>query len=43
LISSVTRSGTDELMQSIGRALDEMVELEQEHQKEWSLETGSDS
>jgi GTP-binding protein len=40
LISSVTRSGTDELMQSIGRALDEMVELEQEQQKEWSLEAG---
>ncbi len=40
LISSVTRSGTDELMQSIGRALDEMVELEQEQEKEWSLETG---
>ncbi len=43
LISSVTRSGTDELMQSIGQALDEMLELEQEQQKEWSLETGSDS
>jgi GTP-binding protein len=40
LISSVTRSGTDELMQSIGRALDEMVELAQEQQQEWSLETG---
>ena len=43
LISSVARSGTDELMQSIGQALDEMVELEQEQQKEWSLETGSDN
>ena len=43
LISSVTRSGTDELMQSIGRALDEMVELKQEQQKEWSLEAGSDN
>ena len=43
LISSVTRSGTDELMQSVGRALDDMAELEQEQQKEWSLETGSDS
>jgi GTP-binding protein len=40
MISSVTRSGTDELMQSIGRALDEMMELEQEQQKEWSLEAG---
>jgi GTP-binding protein len=43
MISSVTRSGTDELMQSVGRALDEMTELEQEQQKEWSLETGNDS
>ena len=43
MISSVTRSGTDELMQNIGRALDEMTELEQEQQKEWSLETGGDS
>jgi GTP-binding protein len=37
LISSVTRSGTDELVQSIGRALDEMKELETEQQKEWGL------
>jgi len=43
MISSVTRSGTDELMQSVGRALDEMTELEQEQQKEWSFETHSDS
>ena len=43
MISSVTCSGTDELMQSIGRALDEMVELAQEQQKEWDLETGGDS
>ena len=43
VISSVTRSGTDELVQSIGRALDEMKELEAEHEKEWSLETGSDT
>ena len=43
MISSVTRSGTDELMQSVGRALDEMTELEQEQQKEWGLETGNDS
>jgi len=40
MISSVTRSGTDELMQSIGRALDEMKELEMEQEKEWSLESG---
>ena len=43
MISSVTRSGTDELMQSVGRALDEMTELEQEQQKEWTMETGSDN
>jgi len=43
LISSVTRSGTDELMQSVGRALDEMNELELEQEKEWSLEPGSDN
>jgi len=42
-ISSVTHSGTDELVQSIGRALDEMKELEKEAQKDWSLETGNDS
>lgn len=42
LISSVTRSGTDELVQSIGRVLDEMTEQEQENQKEWNLESGSD-
>ncbi len=40
MISSVTRSGTDELMQSIGRALDEMKELELEQGKGWSLESG---
>ncbi len=33
MISSVTRSGTDELMQSIGRMLDEMKELELEHSR----------
>jgi len=36
MISSATRSGTDELVQSVGRALDEMKELEQEQQKDWS-------
>lgn len=39
MISSVTRSGTDELVQSIGRALDEMSELEAEQQKTWDLES----
>jgi len=43
VISSVARSGTDELVQSIGRALDEMKEFEAEQEKEWSLETGSDT
>jgi GTP-binding protein len=40
VISSVARSGTDELMQSVGRALDEMTELEAEQQKVW--ESGLD-
>jgi GTP-binding protein len=39
MISSVTRSGTDELVQAIGRALDEMAELEAEQQKTWDLES----
>jgi GTP-binding protein len=43
VISSVARSGTDELVQSIGRALDEMTEMEAEQQKEWGMETGSDT
>lgn len=42
MISSVTRSGTDELVQSVGRALDEMKELEQEQQKDWSLDDGNE-
>jgi len=37
MVSSVTRSGTDELMQNVGRALDEMNELEAEQQKVWGL------
>ena len=37
MISSVTRSGTDTLVQHVGRALDEMKEQEKEQQKEWSL------
>ena len=43
MISSVTRRGTDELVQSVGRALDEMKELEQEQQKKWELEPGNDT
>lgn len=43
LISSVTRSGTDELVQSIGRALDEMKQLETEQQKVQEMETGNDA
>lgn len=35
MISSVTQSGTDELVQSIGRYLDEMKELETEQEKQW--------
>ena len=35
MISSVTQAGTGELVQSIGRALDEMKELEAEQQKQW--------
>ena len=35
MISSVTQSGTDELTQSIGRALDEMKEIEAEQEKTW--------
>ena len=35
MISSVTQSGTGELVQSIARALDEMKELEAEQQKQW--------
>ena len=38
IISSVARSGTDELVQSVGRALDEMTELETEQQKVWESE-----
>ena len=35
MISSVTQSGTDELVQSIARELDEMKELEKEQEKQW--------
>ena len=42
MISSVTRNGTDRLVQSVGRALDEMKEQELEQQKEWSLEKGDE-
>lgn len=43
MISSVTQSGTDELVQRIGRALDEMKELESEQQKNWELESANDT
>lgn len=36
MISSATHTGTDELVQNVGRALDEMKELEQERQEDWS-------
>lgn len=36
MISSVTHSGTDDLVQKVGQALEEMKELEQEQQKDWS-------
>ncbi len=36
MISSATRSGTGELVQKVAQALDEMKELEQEQQKDWS-------
>lgn len=48
MISSVTRSGTDELVQAVSRALDEIRELEAEQQKDWAIppvdevETGED-
>ena len=42
VISSVARKGTDELVQSVGRALDEMTELEVEQQKVWELGPGSE-
>ena len=42
MISSVTRNGTDELMQSIGRALDEMKELEKEQQRQEAWDPLSD-
>jgi len=43
MISSVTQTGTDELVQSIGRALDEMKELETEQQKQWDSLPDSES
>jgi len=42
VISSVARKGTDELAQNVGRALDEMTELEAEQQKVWELESDSE-
>jgi GTP-binding protein len=43
VISSVTRSGTGELVQAISRKLDETRELEAEQQKTWELSPGDDS
>jgi GTP-binding protein len=43
MISSVTRTGTDELVQSIGRKLGEMRELELEQEKQWEPAPDSDS
>jgi GTP-binding protein len=43
MISSVTQTGTDELVQGIGRALDEMKELEREQQMQSEPIPGSDS
>jgi GTP-binding protein len=43
MISSVTRSGTDELVQSIGRALDEMKALEKDQQSQEAWDPLSDS
>jgi GTP-binding protein len=42
MISSVTQTGTDELVQSIGRELDEMKELEREQQKQSEALSDSD-
>jgi GTP-binding protein len=42
MISSVTRNGTDELVQSIGRALDEMKALEKELQRQEAWDSLSD-
>jgi len=41
MISSVTRTGTDELVQHISRALDEMKILEKEQQRQSELMSGS--
>ena len=43
VISSVARKGTDELVQSVGRALDEMTELDAEQQKVWGLESDNET
>ena len=43
MISSVAQTGTDELVQNIGRALDEMKELEVDQQKQWDPLPGNDS
>lgn len=43
MVSSVTRTGTDELVQSVGRKLGEMRELEMEQEKQWEPVPDSDS
>ena len=43
MISSVTQRGTDDLVQAIGRALDELKEVEAEQQKIWDLEHAEES
>ena len=43
MISSVTQAGTGELVQSIGRKLDEMREMEKEQQKQWEPLPESDT
>lgn len=42
MISSVTRTGVDELVQSAGRTLDEMKELQQDQQRQYSLNPQND-
>ncbi len=41
MISSVTRTGTDELVQSVGRKLTEMREVELEQERQWESNPGN--
>lgn len=43
MISSVTRSGTDDLVQAISRTLDEIRELEAEQQQTWEQPPGHEA